>query len=168
MSRETDWDLVATLYADHSVPLREIERRCGVARSTITSRAKREGWPARRPHRHNILHRPKYRILINRMFRTLDRQMREIEQRLKAEAASGRSATARERDARTLSSLTRTLEKLGDLEKEAAAAVSAEAQSDAHDREETLDTEGMRAELEGRLARLLAETGENGVSGKPE
>lgn len=164
MSRDVDWDLVAALYADRSISLAEIERRCGVPRGTISSRAAREGWPMRQPRKRAP--KPKYKVLINRMFRALDKQMHDVEQRLETGPAE-RGPAERERDARTLASLTRILEKLRELEKEAAQnSMKRAAASD--DSGKGPDTEDMRAELERRLARLVAAAGEGSVSGEPE
>ncbi len=165
MNRNIDWDLIAALYADHSLPLREIARRCGVHKGTISKRAFREGWPARGSRRRTPPQRAEYTVLIARMFRAIDRQMLEMEQRLETDPQQ-RNAAERERDARTLTTLTRTLEKLRDLQDKAARSRAETGAGD--DGKEARDTEEMRAELERRFTRLLTAAGEAGVSGEPE
>lgn len=171
MSRPVDWDLVAALYTDHSIPLKEIGRRCGVPASTIAGKAFRESWPPRKGRRKYKPHakgQPTYRVLLARLFRALERQMREIEERLEPENGKSpeRTAAERERDARTLAQLTRTLEKWRELQREAAQAALAAAGAD--ERGEIPDTETRRADLERRLARLAGEADETSLPEQSE
>lgn len=82
-----------------------------------------------------------------RLFKALERQMTDVEQRLCGDSA-GRGATERERDARTLASLVRTLEKLRSLD----AATATQARSGQGDLEAKVVQ--LRQTLARRLARL--------------
>jgi hypothetical protein len=161
--RDADWERIAALYADDSLTLKQIARLSGVPVTTIASRARRRGWPERHGRRKTRQTQATFRTLLKRIFRALDRQMREIEQRLDMAEQTGRRGADMEHDARALASLTRTLEKLRALQREAAAEAArgqgdgADAGADAH-----------RMELERRLSGLLAATGEVGVPEQPE
>lgn len=86
--------------------------------------------------------------IIARLYAALDRKMKEIEQRLDADDATG--AADSERDARTLTSLARLYEKIVDLE-------GAEEKSEQHGDTsgEGHDADRQREEIAERLERLL-------------
>lgn len=82
-----------------------------------------------------------------RLFDALERQMRDIKLRLDTgDPTAGASAAARERDARTLASLARTLEKLIEID---AGASRSEGEGTAH-----RDIEALRIALAQRIQRL--------------
>jgi hypothetical protein len=106
-------------------------------------------------------HADRRAALIRRLYRTLEQQMHEIETRL--DAASGDAATASaERDARTLSTLTRTLEKL--LEMEQSASATPAQKDDLSDRK----IDELREHVARKIARLGGAGPASPGSGEPE
>lgn len=165
MRRDADWSRIAALYADENVSLEDIARLTGVPVGTISARAAREGWPPRNRTRLDSRRATTtYGALLRRMFRAVDRQMREIEKHLDTAERSGRPAAGLAQDARALDSLTRILERLRAMQRAAAAEASARVKRDGRGR----DPEAHRDELERRLAGLLAALGETGVPEQPE
>lgn len=159
-----DWAEIARAYRAAERTVAEIAAKYGIAEQTIYRRAKREGWPKRAPRRAKSIAMaksdPRRRVSLTRRLHTLvDRQIADIEQRRAEFAARGETPdpAGAERDARALASLTRTLEKLTELEHRAVQAARAQR----HDEDNADD---IRAELERRLARIAAAADEKGVS----
>ncbi|MEZ5841415.1 MAG: hypothetical protein R3D02_13645 [Hyphomicrobiales bacterium] len=149
------WDEVRRLYEGGVVPVAEICRTTGVSGSGLRYRARTLGWTRRGPaspgvgavafsHRIGTDQRVDRSRLVERLYRALDRQMQDIEERL---AGLGEGGSAGEREARTLAALARTLDKLIELEEAAGRPGEAE-------KVEERDRERFRAELARRLARL--------------
>jgi hypothetical protein len=130
------------------VPLALVASAYGIGVSDIYPHAEREGWTLRR--RRRTLERkarrpraagagrPDRGVLIERMFRAVERQIGDIERR--SEAGDGEPD---EKDARTLGALARTLELLIGMERSA----------DAGDK--TSETRGDIDELRRELARRI-------------
>lgn len=118
------WAEIRAAYEGSDVPLQMVADAYGISLTDIYPRAEREGWLLRR--RRRTLERKARRTatmpdkvdpaaLVERMFRAVARQIDEIELRI-TDSDGGASA----RDARTLSTLARTLDLLIALERGAA------------------------------------------------
>ncbi len=155
---DKDWARIKRVYQGDD-KLACIAKEYGLTVQKIVAHAKREGWPLRyekqkAAKRSMASGNTDPATLRKRLTALVERQIAEIEGRL-AEALESRD---HERDARTLSNLTRTLDKLIEL-KRTAAAERAEAK---RKREETNSDDGtktddaLRQDLARRLARIAA------------
>ncbi len=149
-----DWAHVERVYqSDQKLAI--IAKKYGLTVQKIAAHAKREGWPLRYEKQKAVRPTTAQRLadpatLRRRLTALVERQIAEIEGRL----ADGSESRDHERDARTLSNLTRTLDKLIEL-KRAAASDLAEAKRTRQSKEKD---EGAKAEhaLRQDLARRLA------------
>ncbi|MCE9649556.1 MAG: hypothetical protein K8R18_08040 [Parvibaculum sp.] len=161
-----DWAAIRPRYEDADQPLTEIADEAGVSWQSIAAHAKRNGWALRQPPKS-----PTRRAadlagaalmpskLASRLKRLIAREIDAIE----GESTEDRPALERERDARRLSSLVRSLEKLNDIK------AAKEKRDPRRADNRTGGGDGaMRAELARRLARIAAGGGPDGVSGEPE
>ena len=173
------WDEIARSYLETAEPLAELAQRFGISFQRIVAQAKTQGWPARRLTRVSkgeiqgkpnkpqppLLARPEKsetkEALHTRLHNLLAHHIADAEDRLACIGTGVEQSTAadRERDARTLSSLIRTLEKLIELDDRRAADAKSllaeqklEQQSNAEG--EMSDAEDMRTELDRRFRRL--------------
>ncbi len=120
------WSEIRRSYTQTNEPVSAICDRFGISAGSLYSRARRESWPKRRQTRDAAkpagLAGPAQRHeLVARLYETLRQQMTAIEKRLQLMPDlddTNATATA-ERDARTLSTLVRTLEKLIELQGDA-------------------------------------------------
>ncbi len=146
-----DWNAIRTAYESGKDSVDSICKTYRIARTALYIRRRRERWaPRNRVDRSNPATRGyRRRVMVARFFEALERQIQDIESSLCHEAAQAEtSATSRERAARTLSSLVRTLEKLFELD--TGADPAAQARKEAAHR----DIEGLRQALADRIARL--------------
>jgi len=146
-----DWTAIRAAYESGEGSVEGLCKTHGVAKTALYIRRRRERWALRnRVDSSNPATRGnRRRVMVARFFEALEQQIHEIESSLQREAAQAdTSATSRERAARTLSSLVRTLEKLFELDTSADPA--AEARKEAAHR----DIEGLRQALAERIARL--------------
>ena len=156
--KPVDWERIEQVYRTEE-KLANIAKEYGLSVQKIVAHAQREGWALRyeRQQASRLKRTPGSTdpaTLRKRLTSLVERQIAEIEGRL-AEATESRD---HERDARTLSNLTRTLDKLIEL-KRAAAVEQAEAK---RMREEVSGNDGaktddvLRQDLARRLARIAA------------
>lgn len=146
-----DWNAVRAAYESGKGSVDGLCKKFRVAKTALYRRRRHENWlPRNRADGRGKATKPnRRRNMVARFFEALELQMRDIEINLKDEAdPSDTSATSRERDARTLSSLVRTLEKLFELDTGADPAAIARKEA-AH-----RDIEGYRQALAERIARL--------------
>lgn len=157
-------------YAANKRTLREIADEYGTSWQAISTRARIEGWPLRNgktgkppikqkpdgPQRGEIV-TPKQLGL--RLRRIIANEIADIESRKNSD-----DDAEREKTIRRIASLTRSLDKLK-LIKKPEQEKSADGKQK---RGKSADGAGLRAELERRLARLAAGSGEGGVSCEPE
>lgn len=172
------WDEIERAYLETTEPLADLGQRFGISFQRIVAYAKGQKWPPRRIPRagkgelHGMPERPTSLLsgqgkaetkdgLHARLHNLLAHHIADAEDRLVSIGAGAEQSTAadRERDARTLSSLIRTLEKLIELDdRRAADAKSAIAQQKLEQQSntegETGDAKDMRAELDRRFRRL--------------
>ena len=172
------WDEIERAYLETTEPLADLGQRFGISFQRIVAHAKGQKWPPRRIPRpskdevHGMPDRPTPLLrgqgkaetkegLHARLHNLLAHHITDAEDRLASIGAGEEQSTAadRERDARTLSSLIRTLEKLIELDdrratdaKNAIAEQKLAQQTNAEG--ETGDAEDMRAELDRRFRRL--------------
>ncbi len=162
---DIDWAAVKRAYADPAIPLRETAATLGIPWQTLSAKATREGWPMRcaqsraknaAPEERATAGRLKQSNLLTRLRRLIDREISDIEKEYEQEGAPA----DRERAAKRLTVLVRSLDKLTEIQnatKKAKPADGAEKSGDA-----------LHAELERRLARLAAGDGAGGVPEKPD
>lgn len=149
---------IRAAYEDISVPLSETAKAAGVSAQALVARARREGWRSRTPM--PVKPAPAAELtgaamkpssLATRLKRLIAREIEAIE----GESTKKREAAEKERDARRLSSLVRSLEKLKDMK----------SGKDKTDRKKDEDGDALRTELQRRLSRIAAAADEGGVSG---
>ncbi len=156
--KEPDWAKIRAAYEDVSVPLADTAKAAGVNRQALIARARREGWRARTappkppgPSAELTGAAMKPSSLATRLKRLIAREIEAIE----GESTKKREASEKERDARRLSSLVRSLEKLKDMK----------SGKEKTDKKKDEDGDALRTELQRRLARLAAAAVESDVSG---
>lgn len=160
---EPDWRAIRKRYENLGLPMSEVAAGTGMAWQKIAGHAARNGWEMRKPRT------PKQKVeavrdvalmptrLATRLKRLIAREIEALE----SECTDERPALERERDARRLSSLVRSLEKLKDIK-------ATKTKRDDKNSSDGLSDDDMRAELERRLARIAAAGAESGLSGEPE
>ncbi len=156
--KPVDWGHIAQAYQTDE-KLANVAKDYGLTVQKIVAHAQREGWPLRyeRQQATKLKRSPGSTdpaTLRKRLTALVERQIAEIEGRL-ADAAASRD---HERDARTLSNLTRTLDKLIEL-KRAAALERAEAKrirEEASGNDSAKTDDALRQDLARRLARITA------------
>ena len=161
---EPGWAAIRHLYEDRSVPLADVAKKAGMAWQKVSRHAAQSGWKMRTPP--PAPDAPAGELtgaalmpskLAARLKRLIAREIEAIE----GENARTRDAAQKERDARRLGSLVRSLEKLNDIK-------AAKIKRDPKSGTDRCDGEAMRAELERRLARLAAGAGEESLSARPD
>ncbi len=157
-----DWDAIAAAYAENTETLAELSKRFGVSSGGISNRARREEWSPRQKLRGKRLPSVTFE---GRLARALDRQITELEERWSDDGEEINSAQA-EKEARTLSVLIRTAEKLKEIEimSKKTKITKSDGQSAKSDR---LDRRRMRETLERRLDQLIASAHAQGISERP-
>lgn len=156
---EPDWRAIRKRYENLGLPMSEVAAGTGMAWQKIAAYAARHGWEMRKPRT------PKQRVeavrdvalmptrLATRLKRLIAREIEALE----SECTDDRPALERERDARRLSSLVRSLEKLNDIK-------AAKTKRDDKNSGDTLSDDDMFAELERRFARFVDGGQEAGLS----
>lgn len=159
--KEPDWTKIRAAYEDVDVPLAETADKAGLNSQMLIARARREGWRPRTappkapaPAAELTGAQIKPSSLATRLKRLIAREIETIE----GESAKKRDAMQKERDARRLSSLVRSLEKLNDIKAAAKAKPGKKKEEDGDE---------LRTELQRRLARLVTGGDADGVSGEP-
>ncbi|HEX7774922.1 MAG TPA: hypothetical protein VF449_00180 [Parvibaculum sp.] len=161
---KADWAKIRRDYENAKKPLTETAAKAGMTWQKLVSIARGAGWKPRTPP--ELPMRPSNELggsslapsrLATRLKRLIAREIESIE----GEIAHERDAVEKERDARRLSTLVRSLEKLNDIK-------AAKAKREPKSGDGADDGDAMRAELERRLARLAAGDGANGISGQPD
>lgn len=145
----TDWQKIREVYEAKQETVKNICEAHGVYAASLYKKAQEENWVLRNGARlrsrkadtqtENGSNR---KALIDRLYKAFDYQMREFEAHLTLAGDEGIS----EKDARTLGSLARTLEKLIELRQEN------EGQNENQNKE--VDLERLREELARRLERV--------------
>lgn len=168
-----DWAGIEDAYVNGDMSLRRISTAFGLSEWTLTKRANEQGWvrlvgtkalprgrrsnppgtpPAKRPTAEET-HR---RRTITRLRDALDRGLAELEARMSGDGEGGvaaRSAADAERDARTLTALTRLYAKLVELDEQARSAKAAKTEGSAKP-EATENADRFRGDLARRLELL--------------
>ncbi len=147
------WPEIHRAYIESSEPVSAICTRFGISTSSLYSRARVENWPrrqrAKRTARPTIVAgNVQNDMLVARLYDTLCQQMKAIEVRLQSmpDIDDNNTTATAERDARTLSTLVRTLEKLIELQAGAAAGART-----ADDTRTDLDADRFRLEIIRRI-----------------
>src|SRR3569623_1908005 len=145
------------------MPMREVAAGTGMAWQKIAAYAARHGWRMRKPRtraqKDDALRDAGLAPtrLATRLKRLIAREISSIEN----EDMSERPAADRERDARRLASLVRSLEKLNDIK-------AAKNKREREAEEGEPDEEAIQAELERRFDRLAAAGDKSGTAGRVE
>ena len=159
-----DWLKIREAYEASGEAVTQICFRFGVSTGALYKRAKAENWPQRsaakkKPHnkkntkqgskkgREKLPNKVERRQLIDRLYQAFEKQMSDFESQNALMADDG----INEKDARTLGSLARTLEKLIELKNEE------EGGSQTQDNE--VDIERLREKLAQRLERMRTKRG---------
>ncbi|MDO8289730.1 MAG: hypothetical protein Q7T44_10975 [Parvibaculum sp.] len=159
-----DWDSIRPRYEDLSVNLVALADEYGVAWQTLAIYAARHGWAMRKTLRTPVQKAADLvssQLMPSRLASRLKRLIaREIEA-IEGETLEDRPAVERERDARRLASLVRSLETLNEIK-------ARKDKQEGNGNGERATSEDLSAELERRFA-LFHATGETGgVSGQSE
>tara|TARA_R110000868_G_scaffold12110_8_gene58732 strand:- start:347 stop:892 length:546 start_codon:yes stop_codon:yes gene_type:complete len=161
---EPDWAAIRKRYECLSVPITKVAEGTDMTWQRIAIHAKRNGWEMRKPRnaKEKEAAIESANIAPLRLSTRLKRLIaREIEA-IESEDTAERPAADRERDARRLASLVRSLDKLNDLKANKAK------RDDKADGESEGSGADHRAELERRFARLVAAGGAERLSDEPE
>lgn len=160
-ARKAGWPAIRRAYEDSAVPLAATAAKAGMSPQKLIRHAIDAGWKMRTPPKKA---KPaadlkggalKPSSLAARLKRLIAREIEAIE----GESTGERDPAEKERDARRLSSLVRSLEKLNDIK-----AAKLKNPKGSGGKEE--DGDALRTELQRRLARLAAGDGVEAVSGK--
>ena len=160
----TDWLKIREAYEAGGEAVTQICIRYGVSTGALYKRAKAESWPQRseakkKPKKTNKKRRAaragekispdrvERRQLIDRLYQAFEKQMSDFE----IQNASNADDGINEKDARTLGSLARTLEKLIELK--------SEEEGDSHTQNQEVDIERLREKLTQRLERMRTKRG---------
>ncbi|MGB5949011.1 MAG: hypothetical protein WBG82_06795 [Parvibaculum sp.] len=166
-----EWAEIRRAYEDLSIPVALTAAKAGMTPQKLVRHAANEGWRKRTARTNGAeaaeavptaAERSGQNLrptkLVARLRQLIAREIEAIE----GESTARRDAAEKERDARRLSSLVRSLEKLNDIR-----TASRSKRAKEQDKQEE-DGDALRAELHRRLARLRAEEGENAVSLEPD
>jgi len=161
-----DWAAVKRAYANPLTPVKEIAASLGMTPQKLSAKATREGWPLRGDCR-RIADRAKgnrvgsvalrHTTLVSRLKRLVEREIGDIEREYEQDSAPA----DRERAAKRLTVLVRSLDKLTEIQNAGVKRKKKDAKNDQ-------GGDALRAELERRLARLAAASEETGVSNEPD
>lgn len=160
---EPDWAAIRLKYEIAELPMSEVVAGTNMQWQKVSAYAAAHGWKLRKP-RNRAQKDDALRDaglaptrLATRLKRLIAREISSIEN----EDTSERPAADRERDARRLSSLVRSLEKLNDIK-------AAKNKRERETETDVPDDEAIHAELERRFNRLAATRGKDELSEKPE
>jgi hypothetical protein len=108
-----DWDAIARDYAAGPLTVLQVCEAHAVSQTALYYRAKAEGWPLRRAPDVLALRRSRAG-LTKRLLSALDAKLAQLEHRM-ANSTASETAADGERDARTLHTLLRMLERLREM-----------------------------------------------------
>lgn len=157
--QKPDWVAIRQLYEGTRTPLSEIAASHKVSLSAIKRRRLAEGWQKRSPKKSSETPKPAKRSentershLISRLLRIIDRNLELLEMRIQTEDPG--SAADRERETRAIGMLTRTIEKLTELQSQSddTKTSSAKVSSGSHSDED--EAVRLRLEIAERILRL--------------
>jgi hypothetical protein len=176
-SDQPDWSEIRRLFVAGAPPLARIAERHGISVRRITSRARREGWPARSARPLGSAKSPPSkptrdatsvpaslrarRALVRRLYKAIDTKLKQMERRMAHDMAtddctSDTTAADHERDSRAIGALIANLSRVteieADLERLPGSAKPADQQAD---RQLADEAERFRREVAERLARLV-------------
>ena len=160
--RAPDWAAVRRLYEEGGTTVAAIAAAHGITTSAILKRRAAEGWPKRSVAGSGSSktaprgHAPATgrNALIARLLRVVDRNLKLMEMHMD----SGQPGTAadRERESRAIGTLTRTIEKLTELQSETDAARAADPKNSSGSPLDDGNADRLRLEIAERILRLGA------------
>ncbi|MGI9422767.1 MAG: hypothetical protein ACR2PA_06210 [Hyphomicrobiaceae bacterium] len=149
-----DWNAVRVAYESEQETIRSVADRFDVAVHAINYRAKKHNWRRRRRKRDTGDTNPQ-RVLVQRLYRTIDRKLAQLETRMQNDN-DDLTIADHERETRALGQLIRNFEKVSGLEADQidkakdARGANSEDEADAA----SIDPERLRNELAERILRL--------------
>jgi len=163
-ARDIDWEVIRPLYEDGTTTVTALADEYGMTRQRLTRHAVKLGWRLRQVYRSPqkkaadlVTSQLMPSRLASRLKRLIAREIDAIE----GETLQDRPAVERERDARRLASLVRSLEKLNEIK---ARKAKQEGKADG----ERATAEDLSAELERRFARFHDAEDADRISDEPE
>jgi len=166
----TDEAAIERAYVEGKATVAEILDRFAISNTKLYRLADAGGWPRRIKRMPSAKEMAGTRIaLVQRLYRRFEGHLKEAEER-RAELGLMQPDEVSERDARTMSVLARTLEKLVEIDHDAArrGEGAGAARGTAGAPVDEADAERIRADLARRIAGLARSGGVGGVSGEPE
>jgi len=155
--RAPDWVAIRRLYEESTTTIAEISKLNGVTPSAIRSRRLAESWkPRKKPGARAKPKRPRSTMdrggLISRLLKVVDRNLKLLEMRMETDEPG--TAADRERESRAIGTLTRTIEKLTELQSEADTAPAKTAKTSSGTQIDDNDADRLRLEIAERILRI--------------
>lgn len=156
--RAPDWVAIRRLYEESGTTLAVIAALHGVTPATIRKRRLAENWtPRARGSRAKATGSPRRSRtgrsgLIARLLRVVDQNLKLLEMRMETDEPG--TAADRERETRAIGALTRTIEKLTELQSEADRAAANTAKTSPGNQIDDSDAARLRLEIAERILRI--------------
>jgi len=156
-----DWAAIQQLYETGEMTLAAIAELHGVTTSALYRKRRAEAWPVRVPvakapkraRRSKRSRRASSREpLLARLFKIVDRNLKLMERRMDSDEPG--TAADRERDTRTIGTLTRTIGKITELQAETDVAGDTAGRSSSRETRDNRDTDALRLEIAERILKL--------------
>ncbi len=161
---QRDWAAIRRAYEEGDEPVASICARHGVGSTVLYERIAAEGWRRRRPdlslaNRRAGGFKRSRAVVIDRLYKLLEKQLAGIAARAEARAGEGASDDDTKRDIDASAAILRLLERLTDLSRRDAAPprgakAAADNKGSNTTEDDEADAERLRRELAHRLARL--------------
>jgi transposase-like protein len=154
--REPDWVAIRRMYEDGEKTIAAIAAEHGITPSAIQRRRAVEGWLKRSDkitkRRNSESGDSDRKALIARLLKVVDRNLKLME--IQMESSEPGTAADRERETRAIGTLTRTIEKLTELQSEADVARSASRHSSGAISVDDSEADRLRLEIAERILRI--------------
>ena len=155
--RAPDWVAIRRLYEESTTTIAEISELNGVTPSAIRSRRRAESWkPRNKSGARAKLKRPRSTTgrggLISRLLKVVDRNLKLLEMRMETDEPG--TAADRERESRAIGTLTRTIEKLTELQSETDLTPAKTAKTSSGTQIDDNDADHLRLEIAERILRI--------------
>jgi hypothetical protein len=156
--RAPDWVAIRRLYEESTMPVAEIAELNAVTYSAIRNRRLAENWkPRSKKSRTKVAPARRGRTtgrsgLVSRLLKVVDQNLKLLEMRMETDEPG--TAADRERETRAIGALTRTIEKLTELQSEAVAAPAKPAKTSSGTEIDETDADRLRLEIAERILRI--------------
>ncbi len=155
-----DWAAIRQLYEAGEMTLAAIAEQHRVTTSALYRKRQAEDWlprsssgkvrNTRKPNKRS--RRTRQEPLLERLFKVVDRNLRLMERRMDSDEPG--TAADRERDTRTIGTLTRTIGKITELQAETDVAGDTAGRRRSRDINDNRDTDALRLEIAERILKL--------------